>query len=120
MHIVFSCAGIPEYHDISNAKFFKDHPDLKWTLTSTSAAANTPGVIKVGPWNQILGLVDFTFGNGTFQTIGKVEAGGVNHHIPGSGVETWKTGDVFVLTCGACTNGGSGMFCCSNGATSRL
>lgn len=52
---------------------------------------------------------NYAAANGTFQVIGKIWANGLYHKVPGTllEVETY-IGDVDVLACVPCPNGGSG------------
>lgn len=105
---------------MNNPQFFKNHPDLKWILTTGSNAANVPGVIKVGPWNMPVGLLDLSIGNGTYQTISKVHAGNLYYYKAGDGSESTTSKEIYTLACSPCTNLGSGPFCCKNNSTSKI
>lgn len=117
-----SCTGgmigqiIGESFDFLSPQYFYNHADLKWILATTSTASSVPGAIVVG--NFFVGLIDLNIGNGTFQQIGRIQAGIMKYYIPGTNIESSLNGDVFVLACGECTNGGSGVYCCNNTATS--
>jgi hypothetical protein len=57
----------------------------------------------------------FTTATGTFSTIGKLYQGRIYYYNPQIGTETIATADVEVLACQKCTNGGTGLYCCTNG-----
>lgn len=94
-----SCLGIPEFYDRSNPQFFYKHPDLQWVQTNGSQAAKVPGVLSYSSWNMPVGRMQLHFGNGTYQTIGKVWAGLLYYYKPGDVAEQVTTGDFEVLTC---------------------
>lgn len=52
--------------------------------------------------------------NGTYMAVGKIDTGGIfRYKLPGYDYEMTFTGDVDVLACVACTNGGTGPYCCT-------
>jgi hypothetical protein len=106
-----------ENYDPLTAKFFYNHPDLKWVPTLPSQAASVPGVVQVG--SLYIARKYMLAKNGTYHQVGKIDLGVFRYKIPGKITEATFTGEVEVLACGACTGGGTGPFCCTNGANNK-
>jgi hypothetical protein len=59
--------------------------------------------------------IRFTLENGTYATIGKIYNGSIYYYNPQIAFESVISADIEVLACQACTNGGVGAYCCTNG-----
>jgi hypothetical protein len=80
----------------------------KYTQVPTTAndASSVIGAIKVGRF--YVGRIFLTSNSGIFQQIGKIENGIFKFNIPGKIGEFNSTGDIDVLACVRCSNGGQG------------
>jgi hypothetical protein len=80
-----------------------------------------PGVIKVGPFNMPVGRIELMWFNLTVSQIGKVYAGNLYYWDPKTKAEYTTSKGFEVLACqDTCVNGGSGPYCCKNGANSEF
>lgn len=101
-----------EYYDSKSPQYFYNDPSLKWYPTTADKASLVPGVIKVGFY--ILARKYMVSRNRTYIQVGKIDTGGLFHYkLPGYNIEMTYSGDVDVLACITCTNGGTGPFCCT-------
>lgn len=104
-----SCSGAQpagENYDPISAQYFSKHSDLKWVPTTGAQAANVVGAVKVA--NFVVGRKWLASRNGTYIQVGKVVNGLIYYKIPGKTEEFTSDGDIDVLACVPCTNGGSG------------
>ena len=104
-----SCYGaLPagENYDTKSPKYFLNHPDLKWVPTTAENALNIAGAVVIG--GMRLGRKFMPSENGTYIQIGKISGGVFYYKIPGKTQEFTSYGDIDVLACVPCTNGGEG------------
>lgn len=109
---VQSRAPTGETYDSTNAQYFYKHEDLKWVPTQANRANRVAGAVKVRIYN--IGRKWMWSENGTYQQVGRVYAGRLYYKIPGQNTEVWTDGDIDILACVPCTNGGSGEFLISS------
>lgn len=110
-------AGGEYFSNSSEVKYILDHPDLHWILTNGSQYGNVANAIKIG--TSYIGRIDVNLANGTYQQIGKVKDGKIYYSNIIPGAEAQWTGTFEVLACSPCPLGGSGPYCCTNGANSE-
>lgn len=104
-----------ENYDKISPQYFYNHADLKWVQTTPLMASSVPGAVLVN--GMFVGRKHIASKNGTYQQVGKIYGGKFYYKIPGKNGEfTSSTADIDVLACVVCKNGGSGAFCCLNGA----
>lgn len=114
-----SCVG--ELNDKSDPKYYLDHPDLRWIRTPATTANSVPGVVKTVYGNWLVGRIEIPWYNVTVSQIGKVPLTIMYYWDPTKKQELTTTGTIEVLACqSTCANGGSGPYCCRNGARSKL
>lgn len=114
-----TCGG-RELNDRSDPKYYLDHPELRWIKTPAATAYLVPGVVKTAYGNWLVGRVETPWYNVTVSQIGKVQLTLMYYWDPTRKAETLTTGTIEVLACQAtCSNGGSGPYCCKNGARSK-
>lgn len=104
-----SCAYAPptgENLDIKSPMYFLNHTDLKWVPTTAEKSSSVAGAIIIG--RMRVGRKFMASVNGTYQVVGKIYAGVFYYKIPGKTQEFTSYGDIDVLACVPCTNGGSG------------
>lgn len=104
-----SCWGAQpagENYDTKSPKYFLKHTDLKWVPTTAENSMNIAGSIVIG--GMRIGRKFMASANGTYQLIGKIYGGVLYYKIPGKTQEFTAYGDIDVLACVPCPNGGSG------------
>lgn len=101
-----TCLGTERY-DYSDPRFFMKHSNIVWVKTNGTAAKSVPGVIKVGQMQHMVGRTTFTNGGSTYYTIGKQE-NPTFFYFAGPNGEQQTTGNMEVLACIQCANGGTG------------
>jgi hypothetical protein len=106
-----------ENYDGQSAKYFFNHPDLKWVTTTATKASTVVGAIKIGI--HYLGRKYLTSTNGVSVQVGKVEGTTFYYKHPNKNGEVSTTGEIDVLACVPCSNGALGPFCCLNNANNK-
>lgn len=104
-----SCGSAPngEFNDASNAQYYVSTPDLVWVPTTAAAASSVKGAISVAPGFYV-GRKFMPSLNGTYQQVGKIQSGNFFYKTPGRNDERTFGGEIDVLACVRCTNGGTG------------
>jgi hypothetical protein len=95
-----------EYFDNQKSQYFYNHPDMKWVPSTAASAASIQGAIKVGMF--YVGRKWLISKNRKYHQIGKIVNGVLYYKIPGKNQEFTSDGDIDVLVCSACSNGGKG------------
>jgi len=96
-----------EYSDSASAQYYVQTPDLMWVPTTASAASSVKGAIVVAPGFYV-GRKFMPSLNGTYQQVGKIQSGSFYYKTPGRNDERTFGGEIDVLACVRCTNGGTG------------
>lgn len=105
-----------EMFNAPNSKYFAKLPNLLWASTNLASLSITPGAIKVTNKYNVLRF-NLTSGSKVYQQIGVYEPSVSSFYNGLTGLIVQNQADNFeVLTCSTCANGGSGFYCCLNGA----